>query len=65
MLAAVLVRYLLGTDPVALLLSSAWIALGVGAYYARNWARSSPLVGEPDADEQPENVTDVSREESD
>ncbi|MFB6085386.1 MAG: APC family permease [Halodesulfurarchaeum sp.] len=34
LLAIVLVGYLLGTDPRALLLSGGWVAAGVGAYYA-------------------------------
>jgi len=45
-LTVVLVEYLLRTDPLALLLSGGWIALGVVAYLALNWRRTEEQTGE-------------------
>jgi amino acid transporter len=45
-LTVVLVEYLLRTDPLALLLSGGWIALGVVAYLALNWRRGEEQTGE-------------------
>jgi len=64
-LTGVLVRYLLQTDQLALLLSGAWIVLGVIAYYAFNRYRSPHMADEPGRDEQPDGVADVSTEETD
>jgi len=40
LLTGVLIEYLWRTDQLALVLSAAWIALGVVAYYALNWYRA-------------------------
>jgi amino acid transporter len=60
-LTGVLVRYLLRTDQLALLLSSAWIVLGVVAYYVLGWVRSASVPGAV----APEGVTEVTEEETD
>ena len=49
-LAGVLVEYLIRTDPLALILSVAWILLGVIAYFALNRLRARPELGSADAD---------------
>jgi amino acid transporter len=47
-LTGVLVEYLLRTDQLALVLSAAWIVLGVGAYYGLNRLRAAEAdTGEP------------------
>ncbi|MFB6121983.1 MAG: APC family permease [Haloferacaceae archaeon] len=45
-LGGILVRYLVRTDPLALVLSAAWILLGLVAYYALNHVRSARGSGE-------------------
>jgi APA family basic amino acid/polyamine antiporter len=49
-LAGVLVEYLIRTDPLALVLSAAWILLGGIAYFALNRLRAQPNRGPTDAD---------------
>lgn len=49
-LAGVLVEYLIRTDPLALILSVAWILLGGLAYVALNRLKARPHRGPTDAD---------------
>ena len=50
LLAGVLVEYLIRTDPLALVLSIAWILLGGAAYVALNRVRAQPDREPTDAD---------------
>jgi amino acid transporter len=57
-LTGVLVQYLLQTDRLALSLSAAWLVLGVLAYYALDWVRSTDVTDVGSGEERPGPVAD-------